>query len=65
MNFLTKMSVTKFVLLEVMTVLCFLVLRVVIDKNVEAMYVPANLVQWYRDSSFWSMVSDDKIMVLP
>jgi len=35
MNFLTKMSVTKFVLLEVMTVLCFLVLRVVIDKNVE------------------------------
>jgi len=29
------MSVTKFVLLEVMTVLCFLVLRVVIDKNVE------------------------------
>lgn len=29
------MSVTKFVFLEVMTVLCFLVLRVVIANNVE------------------------------
>ncbi len=29
------MSVTKLVFLEVMTVLCFLVLRVVIAKNVE------------------------------
>jgi hypothetical protein len=29
------MSVTKFVFLEVMTVLCFLVLRVVISNNVE------------------------------
>ena len=29
------MSVTKFVFLEVMTVLCFLVLRVVIAQNVE------------------------------
>ena len=34
-NFLTNMSVTKFVFLEVMTVLCFLVLRVVIANNVE------------------------------
>lgn len=29
------MSVTKFVFLEVMTVLCFLVLRVVIAQNIE------------------------------
>ena len=34
-NFWTSMSVTKFVFLEVMTVLCFLVLRVVISNNVE------------------------------
>lgn len=30
-----KLSVTKLVFLEVMTVLCFLVLRVVIAQNVE------------------------------
>lgn len=34
-NFLENMSVTKLVFLEVMTVLCFLVLRVVISRNVE------------------------------
>lgn len=34
-GFRTKMSVTKLVFLEVMTVLCFLVLRVVIAQNVE------------------------------
>jgi hypothetical protein len=34
-GFWTKMSVTKLVFLEVMTVLCFLVLRVVIAQNVE------------------------------
>lgn len=33
-------------------------------NRVAAMYVPVNLVQWYRDSWFWSMVSDDKIMAL-
>ena len=35
MNFWKNMSVTKLVFLEVMTVLCFLVLRVVIANNVE------------------------------
>ena len=34
-NFWTKMSVTKFVFLEVMTILCLLVTRVVIAQNVE------------------------------
>ena len=35
MKFRKTMSVTKLVFLEVMTVLCFLVLRVVIAQNVE------------------------------
>lgn len=35
MKFLQNMSVTKLVFLEVMTVLCFLVARVVIAQNVE------------------------------
>lgn len=34
-TFWESMSVTKLVFLEVMTVLCFLVLRVVIAQNVE------------------------------
>jgi len=34
-TFRESMSVTKIVFLEVMTVLCFLVLRVVIAQNVE------------------------------
>lgn len=34
-TFWESMSVTKIVFLEVMTVLCFLVLRVVIAQNVE------------------------------
>lgn len=34
-TFRENMSVTKLVFLEVMTVLCFLVLRVVIAENVE------------------------------
>lgn len=35
MKFWKSMSVTKLVFLEVMTVLCFLVMRVVIAQNVE------------------------------
>jgi len=35
MNIWSRLSVTKLVFLEVMTVLCFLVLRVVIVQNVE------------------------------
>lgn len=36
MEFRSNMSVTKLVFLEVMTVLCFLVIRVVIDQNIES-----------------------------
>ena len=35
-DFWTKLSITKLVFLEVMTVLCFLVMRVVTVQNIES-----------------------------
>lgn len=70
-TFWESMSVTKIVFLEVMTVLCFLVLRVVIAQNVENElaktilqmfeFAVTSIISFYFGQKVWEVKKDTLI----
>ena len=73
MKFWKSMSVTKLVFLEVMTVLCFLVMRVVIAQNVENEvaktilqmfeFAVTSIISFYFGQKVWESKADPLINI--